>query len=129
MKKYLLSFFVLFTLASFSYSSVSFEPIVNALKSGNVDEIAKYFDNSVEITLPGKSGSYNKTQAKTILQDFFKSITIKNFEVIHKSENTSSQYCIGNLITDRGSYRTTIFMKQKGEQHLIQELRFEANPR
>ena len=129
MKKYLFSFFVLFTFASFSYSSVSFEPIVSALKSGNVDGIAKYFDNSVEITLPGKSSSYNKSQATTTLQNFFKSITIKNFEVIHKSENASSQYCIGNLITDSGSYRTTIFMKQRGEQQLIQELRFETNLR
>lgn len=129
MKTYLLSFLILFTFASFTNFQLSFDPVVNALKSGNADELAKYFDSSVEITLPEKSNSYSKSQAKAVLQDFFKSIHIKNFEVIHQSENANSMYCIGNLITDSVSYRTTIFMKQKGEQQLIQELRFEENPR
>jgi len=127
MKKYLLSLFILFSLTSFSDFSVSFDPIVNALKSGNVDELVKYFDSSVEITLPEKSGTYTESQASAILQDFFASITIKDFQVIHKSENASSQYCIGNLITKNGLYRTTIYMKQKGEKQLIQELKFEIS--
>ena len=127
MKKLLLSFFALLTFVSFAYSPVSFEPIVNALKSGNADETAKYFDSTVEITLPGKSSSFSESEAKRILQDFFRSINIKDFQVLHKSENANSQYCIGNLITNSGSYRTTIYMKQKGEKHLIQELKFEIS--
>ncbi len=129
MKKYLLSLFILFSFTSFSHFSTSFDPIVSALKSGNADELAKYFDSSVEITLPEKSNTYSESQAKLILQDFFKSISVKDFQVIHKSENANSQYCIGNLITDDGSYRTTIYMKQKGEKQLIQELKFEVNLR
>lgn len=128
MKKYLLSLFILFSLTSFSYFSASFDPIVDALKSANVDELVKYFDSNVEITLPEKTSTYSESQAKVILQDFFKTIDIKDFQVIHKSENANSQYCIGNLITSNASYRTTIYMKQKGEKQLIQELKFEANP-
>lgn len=127
MKKYLISLFILFSLTSFSNFSASFDPIVNALKSGNVDELVKYFDSSVEITLPDKSGTYTESQARQVLQDFFTSITIKDFQVIHKSENANSQYCIGNLITKNGLYRTTIYMKQKGEKQLIQELKFEIS--
>jgi len=50
---------------------------------------------------------------------------VKSFDVIHKGENAGSQYCIGTLVTKGGSFRTTIFMKQKGDQQVLQELRFE----
>lgn len=123
MKKYLLSAFILLIITSFTI--ISFAPVISALKSGNATEVAKYFDSTIEITLPEKSNSYSKKQAELVLQTFFKSINITGFEIIHKSENTGSQYCIGNLNTDNGAYRTTIYMKQKGEKELIQELRFE----
>lgn len=127
MKKYLLPFIILFAFSSFSHSAISPESVIAALKSGNTEELAKYFDSSVEITLPGKSSSYNKNQAKSLLREFFKSVAVKNFEVLHQSENANSQYFIGNLITGTGSYRTTIFMKQKEGKQLIQELRFEQS--
>lgn len=123
MKKYLLPFFILLLFSSFI--TITFVPVINALKSGNAKEVAKYFDSTVEITLPEKSNSYSKSQAQLVLKEFFKSINVKGFEVIHQSENAGSQYCIGNLKTDMGPYRTTIYMKQKGEKQLIQELRFE----
>lgn len=123
MKKTLFSLGLFVLLSSFIF--ISFTEVVSAIKSGKASEVARYFDNTVEITLPEKSNSYSKSQAQLVLTDFFKSINVKNFEVIHKSENAGSQYCIGNLITDNGVFRTTIYMKQKGDKELVQELRFE----
>lgn len=97
---------------------------MNAMKSGNASEVAKYFDETVEITLFDKSNSYAKRQAEQVLNDFFINNPVKDFEVIHQSENGDSQYCIGNLITKNGTYRTTIYVKQHGQKQLIQELRF-----
>ena len=108
-----------------SFTAISFTEVLNAIKSGNAKEVAQYFDNTVEITFPGKSNSYSKSQAELVLNDFFNSNNVKNFEIIHKSENISSQYCIGNLNTNNGSFRTTIYMKQKGDRQVVQELRFE----
>lgn len=105
--------------------STSVTEIIAAIKSGNATEVARYFDNTVEITIPGKSGSYNKSKAELVLQNFFGQNTVKNFQVIHQSENAGSQFCIGNLITSTGSFRTTIFIKHVGPKQLIQELRFE----
>lgn len=102
-----------------------FTKIINAIKSGSANEVSKFFDVTVEITLPGKSNSYSKSQAEMVIRDFFNLNNIKDFEVIHQSENAASQYCIGNLKTENGTYRTTIYMKQKGNKQLIQELRFE----
>jgi len=123
MKKLLGSFIIFILLCSFL--SVSFTEIVKAIKSGNSAEVSKYFDNTVEITLPEKSNSYSKSQAEVVLHDFFANNRVKDFEVLHKSDNPGSQYCIGNLQTSNGTFRTTIFVKQKGDRGLVQELRFE----
>ena len=108
-----------------SFIVTSFEQIINAIKSGDSTEVAKYFDSTVEITLPDKSNSYSKRQAELVLREFFKNNSVKNFKMIHQGENAGSQYCIGNLTTANGIFRTTIYTKQKGQNQLIQELRFE----
>ena len=104
----------------------SIDEVVNAMKSGNAVQVARFFDNTVEISMPDKSNSFSKTQAEIVLKDFFTNNPVKGFEVIHKGENAGSQYCIGTLVTKNGSFRTTIFMKQKGDLQVLQELRFES---
>ncbi|HMI77196.1 MAG TPA: DUF4783 domain-containing protein [Ferruginibacter sp.] len=103
----------------------SIDEVISAMKTGNSSEVAKFFDNTVELNMPGKSNSYSKSQAELVLKDFFTSNTVKNFEIIHKGENSGSQYCIGTLVTKAGSFRTTIFMKQKGDKQVLQEITFE----
>ena len=76
--------------------------------------------------MPDKSNSYSKSQAELVLKDFFNNNPVKSFEVLHKGENAGSQYCIGTLVTKGGSFRTTIFMNQKGDKQLLQEIRFES---
>ncbi len=111
-------------LTSFSkYSGI--DEIIVGLKAGNAAQVSKYFDNTVEVTLPEKSNSYSRSQADLVLRDFFSNNTVKGFEVIHKGENAGSQYCIGTLLTKSSSFRTTIFMKQKGEKQILQEIRIE----
>jgi hypothetical protein len=122
MKKLIISTLAILFFSSFFY--IPLTNIVNAMKSGNASEVAKYFDENVEITLFDKSNSYAKRQAEQVLNDFFINNPVKDFEVIHQSENGDSQYCIGNLITKNGTYRTTIYVKQHGQKQLIQELRF-----
>jgi hypothetical protein len=101
--------------------------VVQALKNGNASQMAKHFDNTIEISMPGKSNSYSKSQGEMILKDFFTNNVVKSFEVIHKGENAGSQYCIGNLVTKAATYRTTIYMKQKNDKQVLQEIRFESN--
>lgn len=121
-------FFTLLALSSVMLSftfSLGLDDVVKALKGGNASMVAKYFDNTVEITLPDKSNSYSRSQAEMVLRDFFKTNPIKSFDIIHKGENAGSQYCIGTLVTQNASFRTTVFMKQKGNKQTLQEIRFE----
>jgi hypothetical protein len=118
----LLTISVLMT-ASTVFSSI--DEVIAAMKTGNAAEVARFFDNTVEINMPDKSNSYSKSQAQLVLKDFFSSNGVKSFTVIHKGENSGSQFCIGTLVTKNASYRTTIFMKQKGDKQVLQGITFE----
>ncbi len=123
MKKLFTYAVITLLLSSFSYLSV--KDVVNALKSGNAALVSKYFDNTIDITLSDKSNSYSRSQAELVLKDFFNTNGVKDFNVIHTGNNAGSQYCIGTLQTNNGTFRTTIYMKQKGDKQVLQELKFE----
>lgn len=112
-------------LSSFG-TAYSIDEVLAALKSGNAGQLAKYFDSRVDISLPNKSDNFSKNQAEMILRDFFASNEVKNFQVKHKGENNGSQFCIGLLQTRNGNYRTKLYMKQKGNLQVVQEIAFQA---
>ena len=124
-----MKYFLVLSILTFFFSSfkvnTGIDEVVAAMRSGNSTLIAKYFDDLVDISMPDKSNTYSKTQAEFVIKDFFTNNPVKKFEIIHKGENAGSQFCIGTLYTKNGSFRTTIFMKQKGGGQLLQELRFE----
>ena len=122
MKNILLYGITCFFLCSFT---LSVDDVVTAMKSGNASQVSKFFDNTVEITFPDKSNAYSKSQAEVVLKDFFTTNGVRSFMVIHRGDNENSQYCIGILQTKNGEYRTTFYLKQKGEKQLLQEIRFE----
>lgn len=83
--------------------------ISTLLKSGNVDQLSTYFNNSVDIILPDDEDTYSKATAVDKVKKFFSTHTPTAFAVKHqgKSEDGSaSKYVIGTLTTATGSYRT-----------------------
>lgn len=103
------------------------DDVINALKAGNAQELSKYIDDNVEIWLPDKSDNYSRAQAVMVLKDFFNNNGVTGFDVQFKGENGGGQYCIGNLKTRSGVYRTTVFMKTKDNKQVIKEIRFKSN--
>lgn len=115
-----------FIVATLSFRvAFSIEDVVSAMKTGNVNQLSQYFDNMVEITLHDKSNAYSRSQAQVILKDFFGSYGVKAFRIVHKGSNSGSEFCIGNLQTKYGEFRTTIFMRSRSEKQVLQEIRFE----
>ena len=114
----------LIVFSSFKISGI--DEVLNAVKTGNAAQVAKFFDNTIEISMPDKSNNFSKSQGEIVLKDFFNNNPVKGFDVIHKGQNAGSQYCIGTLITTNGSFRTTIYMKEKENVQVLQELRFES---
>lgn len=97
--------------------------VVNALQSGNAEELSRYFDSYVDLTLPDKRvGSCSKSQARMVLRDFFDTYKVKGFNVQGKGEGDNPNYCIGTLQTTGGNFRTTLFIHQEGQTTLIKEI-------
>lgn len=116
---------LLFSLAVLLYSFIQKDDIVAALKTGSADKMAKYFDSMVDVSIPGKSNTFSKGQAEMVLKDFFALNRVRSFEVQHSGSNPSSNFIIGTLTTNGGTYRTTVYMRSRGDKQLMQGIEFE----
>jgi hypothetical protein len=124
MKKFVVLISAFVVLASFTLNS-AWEDVLISLKSGDAARISTFFDERIELSFPEGNHAYSKTQAEAVLRDFFLLHQVKNFELLHKGENVGSFFCIGTLQTKNGVFRTTVFVKQKANKQLVQEIRFE----
>jgi hypothetical protein len=124
MKKYFLLFSI-FLISLVSVAQGGIDDVISAMKSGNASAVAKFFDNYVDITMPDKSSNYSRSQGELIIKDFFSNNGVKNFEVRHKGSNDAGDFCIGTLQTKTGNYRTTIYMRVKGDKQVIQDIRIQ----
>ena len=124
MKRTLL-FIPAFLIAIFAFAQAGIDDVISALKSGNAAGLTKYFDSYVDITMPDKSSNYSKSQGELIIKDFFTNNGVKNFDLKHKGNNDSGDYCIGTLQTKNGSYRATVYMRMKGDKQVIQDIRIQ----
>ena len=107
-------------------SQSSIDDVIASIRSGNSGELAKFFDDSVELTLPDKSDSYSKAQAQLIVKDFFGNNGVKGLELKHKGDSPGGHFCIGTLQTNAGNFRTNVFMKTKGGKEVVKEIRFQS---
>jgi hypothetical protein len=127
MQKILLFSSIAFFLLAAAFKPISgLDDVINALRTGNAQELSRYVDDNIEISLPDKSDSYSRAQAVMVLKDFFANNGVTGFEIQFKGENGGSQFCVGKLLTRSGSYRTTVFMKTKDGKQVVKEIRFQS---
>ena len=100
--------------------------IAKAVETGNVEGLAKYFTSSVDLTVLSKEDVYPGDQAEKILKDFFAKNPAKSFEIKHKgTSKLDDEYRIGDLVTEKGKYRVTFFMKNTPKGKKIRQFRIE----
>lgn len=104
------------------------EEVSNAIKAGNATMLAKYFNNTLDLVVPGQEITCSKTQAEQILKDFFQKNPPKSFKINHQgASKDGSQFSIGTYVsTADKSFRTYFLLKKSGANMLIQQLQFEA---
>ena len=127
MKKLILSItFTLLIFAAKAQSSKSpMEDMVNALRTGRVVDMVKYFDNFVPITINNNQQIYSHNQAQVVLQDFFDKNSARDFVVMDNgSPDNTSKFLIGSFTEPNGlKYSVYILMKTKVGDYMLQELR------
>ncbi len=125
-----LIFPILFFLIISSYAQSVVESTIpdvigNAIKTGNAKELAKYFNQNVELIIQNEENVYSKAQAELILKDFFLKNTPSDFAILHQGGKEGAKYAIGSIKTTTGIFRVYFLLKIKNEQIYIHQLRIE----
>ncbi len=117
--------FFCFALAGASVSREIPEGITESFNKGNSRDLARFFNNNIELVILDNEDIYSKSQAELILREFFSSNTPVKFKLLHKGGKESSRYAIGNLETKKGDFRIYFLLKLKDGVPLIHLLRIE----
>ncbi len=121
MKK--VSIWLLFLVCGFTVNAqTENEAIVNSLKATNIEVLAQYFDEFIDLKLLDKDEVKNmsKNQATIALKSFYNENGIKGFDKVSEGGKGTLAYLIGKLTTATKSYNITIQLKQKnGKSQII----------
>ncbi|MCS6917937.1 MAG: DUF4783 domain-containing protein [Chitinophagales bacterium] len=103
------------------------DAVAASIRMGNSRDLARYFDDQVQIGILSRQATYSKTQGEMVLRDFFTKNKVKSFDLVHRGStaNRGADFAIGNLVTATQTFRVYFLMKQQGGQYLLQEINFE----
>ena len=118
--------FVLLLLPVFAIASPlpSLMEIEKAIRSGNANALATYFDANVEIDIMGEVDIYEKGEAKAVMAKFFQSHQPQDYSQVHKvvSKGQGSQTTMGDLKCTGGTFRMVLYLKVVNGRYIIQEI-------
>jgi hypothetical protein len=118
---------VLASLQGYAQSNrLPLEDVVNAIRNSRIEDMSRYFDNVVPVTLNNSQAIYSRNQAEAILKDFLEKNPPRDFTVMDNgSPNSSSKFMIGSMLSTTGvRYNVYILMKLKDNNYVLQEIRF-----
>jgi hypothetical protein len=85
-------------------------------KTGSSKDLARYFDQAINLNINGRQGDYSKNQAEFILKDFFIKYPPDDFKVLHQGENRGpTMFFVGSYMTDSNQFRILIKGTNKGD--------------
>lgn len=104
-----------------------FAEIETAIKKGDSQMLANYFNNILEINLIDKEQTYSQNQAMFVMKEFFMNYPVKSFSILHKGQSGENIYAVGSYISVKGAFDTNIFIKKYNGNFKINQLRFEPD--
>ncbi|MBN2164674.1 MAG: DUF4783 domain-containing protein [Marinilabiliaceae bacterium] len=98
------------------------EGIVKATQEANCKTLATFFNEKIELIIPGKSGVYSKAQAEQVIKVFFENHPVTSFKIIHKGIKDNSSFAIGKYISNNINYRFYYRIKNSEGKTLIHQI-------
>ena len=127
-KLVLLSFLMLCALPHVvAQSSEVSSEIITALDKGDAAKLSAYLNANVELVVGNKNDVFSKQQATGIITDFFRTIKVSSFQLLHKGNKEATSIAIGEIKTNTGNYRVYVLTRKSGNQTVIQQLRIEIS--
>ncbi len=115
---------IFFPLGTFQDSGIQ-EEIINCFEKGNSKILSGYFNQSVEMSVPGNKNIYSKAQARQILTKFFNENKPESFNILTITPENDAQNIIGLLKTNKATFRVYILFKKTNQKDYIHLLKIE----
>lgn len=103
------------------------QDITQAMQKADASQLAKHFNPSIDLSLPGHEDTFSKKQAEQIVKAFFSKYPVKSYTLAHSgNSNNGSRYIIGSYIsTTQKTFRIYLLIKKNNGVDLIQQLQIE----
>lgn len=104
------------------------EEIVPIIKAGSSRDLAKFFDNTIELNMNTVQGDYSRSQAELVVRDFFKKFPPKDFQVVKEGETASNiRYYIAYYTCQEQTFRVLIKTKELKDKPVIFSIDFKKD--
>jgi len=101
--------------------------INKGIQNGNAQRLSKYFNSTIESSVLGKDAYVSKSQATSILADFFKENPPKSYIVKQGGSNSeNTKFVIGTYVSTTGNtFKVYYVVKKDKDVETIQKLTIE----
>lgn len=99
--------------------------ITRTLQMANVDSLAGYLNQRVELSLPDYSGISSRNQAKILLSEFFRSNQPESFNIISSNREHDTYFIVGTIFCSTRNYRVSFLTKQQSDKQLVYQFTIE----
>jgi hypothetical protein len=101
--------------------------IENAFQKANISLMSDQISPSVDLILPSEDSSVNHDECVILVTRFLRSVSPKDFTIIHQGNRGETKFMVCSLTTARGNYRVHLLFKKVNTQYLISQIRIEPS--
>jgi len=99
------------------------QSIHQAFRDSDSKELSKYFNHTLQLTIPKVNGNYSKVQARSILGDFFETYPAKEITILKEGDIRIGQhFCIIAYKSHVKNFQIYYHFEKRDKLYLIQEI-------
>lgn len=108
-----------------SFSQRTDTDFTDGFRTGDADILSVHFNERLQLTVMAADYRLSKAQATEIMRDFFRKFPPLSYSVLFKGNKKDSNFTVGKLVTQTGSFRVTVFFGKIDNKNLIHLLEIE----
>jgi len=93
---------------------------------GDGMSLAAHMNSEIDISINDERSTLDRNEGGKRLVEFFQQNPIKSFDVVHKGTSKSGVvYLIGQLESEKSSFRMTMYIRGEDDHHHIESIEIE----
>ncbi len=101
------------------------EEIVYLFRNNKIEDVTRYFDNFVPVSINNNASNYSRNQAGLVVKDFFDKNPVRDFNVMDSgTPSPTSRSMIATFSSNSVRYTLYLLVKQKdNNNYVIKEIK------